>query len=66
VATDTSITPILLTLRQAAESMGFSERKLWDLTAPRGPIQCVRIGRSVRYEPDTLKIYAKEQGSASN
>lgn len=40
---------LLLTPPEAAERLSISERKLWDLTAPRGPIPSVRIGRSVRY-----------------
>lgn len=48
---------LLLTIREAAERLGFSERKLWSLTMPRGPLACVRIGRSVRYAPDDLEAF---------
>jgi len=33
--------------REAARALGISERKLWDLTAPRGPIPCARLGRNI-------------------
>ena len=47
-------TKLLLRDREAAELLGISPRKLWELTSPRGPIKCVRIGRSVRYSLATL------------
>jgi hypothetical protein len=40
---------LVLTPRQAAAKLQIGERSLWSLTAPRGPIRCVRAGRSVRY-----------------
>jgi excisionase family DNA binding protein len=39
---------LLLTAKQAAETLAISERKLWSLTNI-GAIPCVRIGRAVRY-----------------
>lgn len=35
--------------RAAAKALGIGERLLWDLTAPRGPIPCVRLGTCVLY-----------------
>ncbi|MEE2707788.1 MAG: helix-turn-helix domain-containing protein [Planctomycetota bacterium] len=40
---------LLLTPKQAAESLSISPRKLWALTAS-GEIPHVRIGRCVRYD----------------
>jgi len=49
---------LAVTLKQAAQMLNISERTLWGLTCPRGPIPCVRIGaRSVRYSVDALKAY---------
>ena len=55
---------LLLTPPQAAETLAISPRKLWGLTAPRGPIACVKIGRLVRYPLDQLQrwIDAQTQG----
>jgi predicted DNA-binding transcriptional regulator AlpA len=39
---------LTLRARQAAKALGISPRTLWSLTAPRGPIPCVRIGRGKR------------------
>jgi excisionase family DNA binding protein len=50
-------TPLLLTPRQAAAALATSERTLWSLTQPRGPIPVVRFGRSVRYSATTLAAW---------
>ena len=42
--------PLLLTLRQAAAFLAASERTVWGMTAPRGPLPCVRFGRTLRYD----------------
>lgn len=47
----------LLKPSEAAQRLSISERKLWGLSAPRGPLPCVRIGRSVRYAPADLDEY---------
>ena len=41
--------------REAARLMSISERTLWSLTSPRGPIPAVRLGRSVRYDVAALR-----------
>ncbi|MGE5607810.1 MAG: helix-turn-helix domain-containing protein [Bacillota bacterium] len=46
----------LLTPRDAAERLTISERTLWGL-AESGEVPCVRIGRSVRYDPADLRAY---------
>ena len=55
-----SPTPMLLTVRQAAEALQISERKLWSMTAS-GEITRVRIGRSVRYDPTDLRAWIERQ-----
>ena len=39
---------LLLSIREAARMLGISERTLWSLTAPRGPIKCVRTSATGR------------------
>jgi hypothetical protein len=39
----------LLNAKEAARYLGIGERKLWEMTAPRGPIVAVRLGALVRY-----------------
>lgn len=39
---------LALRTSDAAKALGISERTLWGLTAPRGPIPCLRIGHGKR------------------
>ena len=55
---------LLLTPCEAAEALSICEKSLWSLTAPRGPIKCVRLGRSVRYSPDALRAFVAQQSQA--
>lgn len=52
---------LLLTPREAAETLSVCEKSLWSLTSPRGPIKCVRLGRSVRYSHDVLREFIAQQ-----
>lgn len=54
---DTTPAPLAVPARDAARMLSISERALWSLTAPRGPIPCVRLGRSVRYSVAALQRY---------
>jgi predicted DNA-binding transcriptional regulator AlpA len=45
----------LLKRRAAAATLSVSERTLFSLSYPRGPIPVVRVGRSVRYDPRDLE-----------
>jgi hypothetical protein len=38
------IQPLALRPKEAAKALGISERTLWGLTAPRGPIAATKIG----------------------
>lgn len=55
--------PLLLKPTQAAETLGISTRQLWRLKAS-GAIPHVRIGRAVRFRPETLRrwLASQEQG----
>ena len=46
--TTQTIGRLALRPREAAKALGISTRTLWMLTAPRGPIPCLRIGRGRR------------------
>ena len=45
----------------ASQYFGKSERWLWELSQPRGPIPCIRIGKSVLYDWDQLDQWRAEQ-----
>lgn len=46
---------LLVSTREAAALLAISERKLWAITSPRGPIPRIRIGSSVRYAVNDLQ-----------
>lgn len=46
--TQPNIKPLAYRPKQAAEVLGVCERTLWNLTAPRGPIPCLRVGKGKR------------------
>lgn len=52
-----------MTASEAAQALAISPRKLWTMTNC-GEIPCVRIGRSVRYDPADLQVWIEEQKSA--
>lgn len=52
--------PLLLTAPQAAKALAISARTLWTLTA-RGEVPAIRIGRSVRYAPNDLRLWIESQ-----
>lgn len=60
-----SVEPLLVTVEQAAAALAVSPRTLWTLTNETGEIPCVRIGRSVRYDPVDLKAWIAAHKSPS-
>jgi predicted DNA-binding transcriptional regulator AlpA len=55
---------LLLKPREAAAALGLSEKSLWSLTQPRGPIPVVRVGeRSVRYSVAALEKWIAGQAA---
>lgn len=54
--------PVLaLRPRDAARALGIGSRKLWELSQPRGPIPCVRIGACVVYPVAALERWLASQ-----
>ncbi len=51
---------LLLTAKQAAETLSISPRKLWSMTAG-GEIPYLKIGRLTRYSIDDLRTYITDQ-----
>ena len=64
--TGSYIQRLLLIPQDAAAALGISEKTLWSWTSPRGPIQAVRIGRSVRYAWKSLEKFVEQQQTAAN
>ena len=57
---------LLLSREDAAVSVDLSVRELDDLTSPRGPIRCVRVGRRVLYSPAVLQAWIDAQTSSAS
>jgi len=55
------VTQLLLSQREAARNLGICEKTLWSVTAPRGSVPVVRIGRCIRYSPDDLRAWIEEK-----
>ncbi len=51
------VPPLALTPRDAARALCVSEKTLWSLTEPRGPIPAAKIGRLVRYDVNDLRAF---------
>ena len=51
---------LLWNCHEAAAAMNISERTLWSLMSD-GKIPCVRIGRSVRYDPSDIRAWIEAQ-----
>ena len=58
-------TPTLSLLKpnEAADALGICPRTLWAITAPRGTLSCVRVGKSVRYHQADLDDFIEQHKS---
>lgn len=54
---DRTPTPLALRPKDAAKAIGIGQRLLWQLTQPRGPIPCVRVGCCVLYPVPALEAW---------
>lgn len=54
--------PLLLTPRDAAQSLAVCEKTIWNLTH-RGELPAVRIGRAVRYDVADLRRWIESAKS---
>lgn len=55
-----SLQPLALRPRQAAKALGIGERLLWSLTN-RGEIPHLRLGRTIVYPVDRLRVWLAER-----
>ncbi len=53
--------PLALCPRDAARALSISEKSLWNLTKPRGPLPAAKIGRLVRYDLRDLLAFLDAQ-----
>ncbi len=50
---------LLVGVREAAYLLGISPRHVWSLTAPRGPLPVVRLGKRALYDPRDLEAFVE-------
>ncbi len=59
------VQPAVLSVREAARFLNISPRTLWNLTTPRGPIPCIRLGTGKRprvlYPLEVLRTWLHQQ-----
>ena len=56
----------LLSVKETAKALGISDRTLWTITQPRGPLACCKIGSRVMYSPRAIERFIEEQEGAAN
>jgi hypothetical protein len=65
-----SVEPMAMRPRDAAKALGIGARTLWALTAPRGPIPCLRIGngkrQTVLYPKAVVQAWLRQQTEAAS
>jgi excisionase family DNA binding protein len=61
VTSHLTLSPLLLTVREAAQLLAISERTLWTLTHT-GRLRAVRVGRAVRYARTDLEEFVRLGG----
>jgi excisionase family DNA binding protein len=49
--------------KQAAQALGLSPRKLWELTASK-QIPCIRLGKAILYPTAALERWLEERADA--
>lgn len=49
--------PLAVDAKTAARMLSIGVRKLWDLSAPRGPIPCAKVGTRVLYRVADLDTW---------
>jgi len=49
--------PLAVDAKTAARMLSIGVRKLWDLSAPRGPIPCAKVGTRVLYRVADLEAW---------
>lgn len=63
-----AVESLALRPREAAKALGVSARTLWGLSAPRGPIPCLRVGngkrQTVLYPVSELQAWLSRQAEA--
>lgn len=47
----------LMNVRQVADQTGLCEKSVWNATAPRGTLPCVKLGARCLYRPEDVSAW---------
>lgn len=51
----------LKNIREVAEYTGLCEKSIWNGTAPRGDLPCVKLGARVLYRPEDVSAWIESR-----
>ncbi len=51
----------LLTIGQVADQTGLCSKSIWNTTAPRGALPCVKLGARVMYRPEDVAAWIESR-----
>ncbi len=51
----------LLSIREVAEQTGLCEKSVWNSTAPRGGLVCVKLGARILYRPEDVAAWIESR-----
>lgn len=54
---------LLISTSEAARVLSVSERLLWGMTFPRGPIPCIKAGTRTLYSVDSLRNWIEAEST---
>jgi len=57
----TSEPRFLLSVVETARALNLSRKTLWQITAPRGDLPCIKIGTRVLYSPADIMAWIERQ-----
>ena len=51
----------LSSIREVADQTGLCEKSVWNSTAPRGSLPCVKLGARILYRPDDVAAWIESR-----
>ena len=58
---DAPLVTKLMRIREVAERTGLCEKSIWNATAPRGPLACVKLNSRVAYRPADVSAWIESR-----
>ena len=51
----------LMSIREVAGRTGLCEKSIWNATAPRGTLPCVKLGSRILYRPEDVAAWIESR-----